>query len=68
MGTEGAEHRKLRRQCEAHFNALSVDVRNTVRGNAISKAQEVVQGPFDRLAANMIHSLNQASLDELFPK
>ena len=68
MSAEGAEHRKLRRQCEAHFATLSVDVRNAVRSNAISKAQEVVQGPLDRLAANMIASLNQASLDELFPK
>jgi hypothetical protein len=68
MAAEGAELPKLRRQCESHFNSLSVNVRNAVCGNAISKAQEVAQGPFDRLAANMVASINQAKLDELFPK
>ena len=68
MAAEGAEHRKLRRKCETHFDTLSIDVRNAVRGDAISRAHEIVQGPFERLAASMTASLKQTSLDELFPK
>jgi len=36
IAAESAEHRKLKRQCETHFNTLSIDVRNAVRGDAIS--------------------------------
>lgn len=68
MAAEGAERRKLQRQCETHFNTLSIELRKTIRGNAIAKAQEIVQSPFERLAATMSASLEQTSLDDLFPK
>ena len=68
MSAEDAERRRLQRQCEAHFKTLSAETRQTIRRNAIAKAQEIVQSPFERLAASMSASLEQTSLDDLFPK
>jgi hypothetical protein len=68
LAAEGANRRKLQRQCEAHFNTMSIELRETIRGDAIARAQEIVQSPFERLAASMTASLKQTSLDDLFPK
>ena len=68
MAAEGAERRKLQQQCEMHFNTLSTDLREAIRGQAIAKAQQIVQSPFERLAATMAASLEQTNLDDLFPK
>jgi hypothetical protein len=47
---------------------LPIETRETIRRNAIIKAQEIVQSPFERLAATMTASLEATSLDDLFPK
>ncbi len=68
MGAEDAERRRLQRQCETHFQSLPIETRERIRRNAIIKAQEIVQSPFERLAATMTASLEATSLDDLFPK
>jgi hypothetical protein len=68
MSAEDAERRRLQRQCEAHFKSLPLSVRETIRKEAIVKAQEIVQSPFERLAASMTSSIEETSLDDLFPK
>jgi|GEM_PF-3769982 len=68
MAAEDAERRRLQRQCEAHFKSLSIETREKIRRNAIAKAQEIVQSPFERLAATMTASMEETSLDDLFPK
>ena len=68
MAAQGIERRKLQRQCETHFKTLSIELRNSIHGDAIAKAQEIVQSPFERLAASLNTSLGQTSLDDLFPK
>jgi hypothetical protein len=68
MSAEDAERRRLQRQCETHFKSLPLSVREVIRREAIVKAQEIVQSPFERLAASMTSSMEDTSLDDLFPK
>ena len=66
MAAAGDDRRKLQGQCEAHFNTMSIELRETIRGDAIARAQEIVKGPFERLAASITASQKQTSLDDLF--
>ena len=68
MSAEDVERRRLQRQCETHFKSLPLSVREVIRREAIVKAQEIVQSPFERLAASMTSSMEDTSLDDLFPK
>jgi hypothetical protein len=68
MSAEDVERRRLQRQCEAHFKSLPLATREAIRREAIVKAQEIVQSPFERLAASLTSSMEETSLDDLFPK
>lgn len=68
MSAEDAERRRLQRQCETHFRSLPLSVREAIRREAIVKAQEIVQSPFERLASSLSASMDETSLDDLFPK